>query len=110
MSDIEMLATLIAKWLDSELKDRGASLNTLAGTVVVLHRLIKKAPLEDKDVLTDGGQLIGGRGNHLQNVLSEYGMPNNFLSDGVTTRSTQKFRALLSAIDYGKTFTGLNES
>jgi|SRR5579859_7464953 len=101
MFDTQPLARAIANWLDSQHNAKGASLNTLAGTALVLHKLVKTAPLEEKDVITiDGGQLIGGRGQHLRGVLRQYGMPDDFLSDGVTTRSTQKFRTLLSIIDY----------
>ena len=53
MFDTQPLAKAIANWLDSQQKGRGASLNTLAGTAVVLHKLLKTAPLEEKDVITD---------------------------------------------------------
>src|SRR5258708_1026434 len=95
--DSQALRDAVMQWLENE----GASLNTLAGAVAVLDKLIQTAPLTEGDVFTDGGQIIGGRGSKLRQSLEKYGISPNFLSDGVTTRSTNKFRGLLRALDNG---------
>jgi hypothetical protein len=95
--DPQTLRDAVMQWLENE----GASLNTLAGAVAVLDKLIQKAPLTEEDVFTDGGQIIGGRGFKLRQALQKYGISPGFLSDGVTTRSTNKFRGLLRALDNG---------
>jgi hypothetical protein len=57
---IDELMRQAAEWLDADRNGRGASLNTLAGVVVILDRLIDKAPLTDTEIITADGQLAGG--------------------------------------------------
>jgi len=99
------LGIKLDKWLEAE----GHAKSTLAGTLTVLNRLAGRCPLTDADVFTSGGQLSGGRGAALFAVLKAYGVPDGFLSDGVTTRSTEKFRRLLVALDYGRPLEGMSQ-
>ncbi|MCZ7547355.1 MAG: DUF4928 family protein [Anaerolineae bacterium] len=95
---IDSLRNAIVRWLQQE----GTARSTLAGAIVVLDRLRDYAPLSNKDIFTSGGQLVGGRGEALRNTLARNGETRVFLADGVTTRSTEKFRRLAEAIDCGK--------
>lgn len=95
---IDSLRNAIVRWLQQE----GTARSTLAGAIVVLDKLRDYAPLSNKDIFTSGGQLVGGRGEALRNTLARNGETRVFLADGVTTRSTEKFRRLAEAIDYGK--------
>lgn len=99
-----------AQWLDADRNGRGASLNTLAGVVVILDRLIYRAPLTETEIITAGGQLAGGRGTHLRAILRKHGLSDDLLSDGVTTRSTQRFSAFLNAIMYGEALASLSDA
>lgn len=100
--NIDALAQTVANWLDKDRNGRGASINTLSGIVVVLDRLCETVPLVEENVITSGGQLRGGRGSHLKTTLQKYGLRDDLLSDGVTTRSTQRFRDFISAIHGGE--------
>lgn len=108
--DLTALIQTIERWLDNDLNGRGASINTLCGVAVVLDRLCEAAPLTDEHVITTGGQLRGGRGSNLKAVLRKYGMRDDLLSDGVTTRSTQRFRDFMAAIRYGEALSELNQA
>ena len=94
----------VVRWLEEE----GSAKSTLAGAIVVLDKLAEKAPIAFSDVFTAGGQLIGGRGKGLSNTLAKYGINHPFLSDGVTTRSTEKFRRLIERIDFGQPLAPLS--
>ena len=96
----------LSDWLAKE----GDARSTLAGALVVVEKLSEKCPLRDSDVFTGGGQLIGGRGASLFGILSKHGISENFLRDGVTTRSTEKFKRLLKALDYGQSLKDLSAS
>lgn len=105
----DKLAKELTRKLEEWLGEAGNAKSTLAGALVVLSRMKQKCPLTDDDVFTAGGQLIGSRGNALHTLLSEQGVPR-FLRDGVTTRSTNKFRRLLVALDYGHCLSRMRES
>jgi hypothetical protein len=98
MTPLEQLTEALEAWLARE-RD---SLNTLAGAIVVLDMLHRKLPLTEADVFTQGGQIVGARGLALRQTLERYGIDRRFLSDGVTTRSTNKFIGLLRAIENGQ--------
>ncbi|MBI1256044.1 MAG: DUF4928 domain-containing protein [Chloroflexi bacterium] len=108
--NVDSMIRIIEDWLDKDRNGRGASINTLSGVAIVLDRLCEKAPINDEDVITTGGQLRGGRGSNLRAVLRKYGLRDDLLSDGVTTRSTQRFRDFMAAIDYGKELAQLSQS
>lgn len=97
------LANRVAQWLGEE----GTARSTLAGALVILDRLNEKAPLAASDIFTAGGQIIGSRGEALRQTLAKYGINQSFLADGVTTRSTEKFRRLAEHIDYGRALSSL---
>lgn len=105
--NLDALIKTIENWLDGDRNGRGASINTLSGVTVVLDRLCEGAPLTENKIITEGGQLRGGRGSNLRAVLRKYGMRDDLLSDGVTTRSTQRFRDFLTAISYGEALSNL---
>jgi len=92
------ISEAVAKWLERE----HTAKSTLAGALTVLRSLAEKSPATQEDIFTSGGQLVGGRGQALKSVLAEFGFNKPFLADGVTTRSTEKFRRLLEALDYGR--------
>lgn len=96
----------VTEWLRAE----GNARSTLAGALTVLHVLGGTCPVSDEDVFTPGGQLVGGRGKALRSVLSEFGFDKTFLADGVTTRSTEKFRRLLLVLDYGRPMALLDDT
>lgn len=100
------LAEKLQEWLAQE----GNARSTLAGALVVIEKLSEKCPLTNSAVFTSGGQLIGGRGASLFNILKRHGISENFLRDGVTTRSTEKFRRLLEALDYGRSLRNLPDA
>ncbi len=83
--------------------------STLAGALVVIDKLRTHVPLTDELVFTSNGQLIGGRGQALFSLLKKEGIPENYLRDGVTTRSTDKFRRLLTNIEYGRRLKKLSK-
>jgi len=95
---VAQLSASVAQWLDRE----GEARSTLAGAIVVLDKLHDTAPVGYDMILTSGGQVVGARGQALRTTLQKYGLPSNFLADGVTTRSTERFRRLIEDIDFGK--------
>lgn len=110
LQNLDALIRIIEDWLNKDRNGRGASINTLSGIVIVLDHLCEIAPLTEEHVVTTGGQLRGGRGNNLRAVLRKYGMRDDLLSDGVTTRSTQRFRDFMAAINYGEVLKGLSQA
>jgi hypothetical protein len=96
----ESLRDRVARWVQEE----GDARSTLAGAIVIIDALKRKAPLSEEDIFTGGGQIVGGRGRALKETLSGYGF-EPFLKDGVTTRSTRKFERLAEYLDWGKPLT-----
>ena len=107
---LNALVRTIEEWLDNDRNGRGASINTLSGIVIVLDRLCENVPLVEREIITQGGQLQGGRGLNLRATLRKYEMRDDLLSDGVTTRSTQRFRDFMEVIKYGEALIGLTEA
>lgn len=107
---LDVLKQRLTDWLASERTGKGKSgspaRSTLAGAVVVIDKLRNHAPIQPKDIFTDNGQLIGGRGRSLRTTLARYGEERVFLQDGVTTRSTLKFEKLAKALEWGNPLSG----
>jgi hypothetical protein len=104
---VEQLERAVDEWIDEE--RAAGSRSSLAGALVVLDKLVAKVPITAEDVFTGGGQLIHGRGKALQKFLERSGVPNpeGYLGDGVTTRSTEKFRRLIERLDFGRPLADL---
>lgn len=97
--EAERLREVVAQWLQEE----GLARSTLAGAVVVVDTIRIKAPFTPADVFTLNGQLVGGRGPSLVEILERYGEERRLLADGVTTRSTRKFQRLAEGLEWGVT-------
>ena len=100
------LCEALVEWLMEE----GDARSTLAGAIVILEKLSNMGSVADDDVFTTSGQLVGGRGQALFAVLEKHGVAPGYLRDGVTTRSTEKFRRLLQALQYGHPLSNIDES
>ncbi len=91
------LQNKVVKWLENE-----DARSSLAGAVVVIDYLSTQGLFEEADLFSPNGQISRGRGNGLIAVLAKYGENRVFLKDGVTTRSTLKFRNLADELNWGK--------
>lgn len=100
-----MLIPTINRWLDG-CKQRGKiSRNTIAVGIVVLHHLRQKCPLEEADVFSKGGELVGARSS-LKKTLAEYSVPA-FLKEATNRQVAPFARKLLDALDWGRPLSTL---
>lgn len=106
LNTISHYRTEIERWLEEEESAR----STLAGAVVVVNALRLHGEFELEAIFTRSGQLVGGRGAALKEILSSYGEDRTLLADGVTTRSTMKFQRLAELIDRGSAFKDWTEA
>ncbi|MFO7632989.1 MAG: hypothetical protein R6W76_10630, partial [Caldilinea sp.] len=88
----------------------GVARSTLAGAIITLDVLRRRAPFTEDDLFTPAGQLIGGRGASLKATLQRYGLQHDFLIDGVTTRAMFKFVRLAQAVEWGMPLQGWSQA
>jgi hypothetical protein len=100
-------AQLVRDWI----KEVGNDRSTMVAGLAALDTLVEKCPVTEEDIFSKrgSGEVRKARGSSMRALLSKYGQPTNYLSDGATTRSAApKTRRLLEIIDYGRPLVSLN--
>ena len=98
---------LVHDWI----KEVGNDRSTMIAGLAALDTLLEKCPVAEEDIFSKAGsgEVRKARGSSMRALLSKYGQPTNYLSDGATTRSAApKTRRLLEIIHYGRPLTSLN--
>jgi len=99
---------LVRDWIE----EVGSHRSTMVAGLATLDTLLEKCPLKEEDVFSKAGsgEVRKARGTSMRALLSKYGQPITYLSDGATTRAAApKTRRLLEIVDYGRPLMSLNK-
>jgi hypothetical protein len=94
------LKQIFESWLDSCVRNKRLSRNTIAVGMVVLDHLRQKCPVVKGDVMSEGGELRGSRAG-LGTVLERYGIPKKFLKEATTRQAHQDAQRLFEMYQWG---------
>lgn len=105
MPEFTIIPTL-NRWLQECQQNGKISRNTIAVGIVVLHHLRKQCPLNEADVFSKGGELVGARSN-LTKTLAEYEVPAGYLKEATNRQVAPFARRLLEALKWGSELSRL---
>jgi len=71
---------LLNSWIQSCIRGKKISRNSIAVGIVVLHHLRLKCPVSREDVISPGGEIKGARSG-LGNILETYNIPRHYLKE-----------------------------
>jgi hypothetical protein len=100
MPETSFLQSALHKWLESCERRGGISRNTVAVGIVILDHLRRECPVAKENILSKGGEISGSRAG-LRNVLTTYGLPENYLKEVTTRQAHQDGQRFLEALGYG---------
>ena len=88
-------------WLESCVRQKKLSRNTIAVGLKVLDWLRSECPLPKDSVLSPGGELKGARSG-LRRLFPKYGIPEGFLKEATTRQAAHDAQRLLDMLDEGR--------
>jgi len=106
-ASVPELKQIFSSWLDSCVRKKRLSRNTIAVGMVVLDHLRHKCPAVKSEVMSDGGELRGSRAG-LGAVLNRYGLPGSFLKEATTRQAHQDAQRLFELYQWGEALKGLH--
>lgn len=104
---IDEIHQIFNRWLESCIRNRKISRNTVAMGIVVLDRLQRECPVSREEVISQGGEVSGARSG-LGAILESYEIPKNYLKEITTRQGHQDGQRLFTDLEWGKKFSFLS--
>lgn len=97
---------ILETWLRSCTRKGKISRNTVAIGIVVIHHLLRECPVSRETVLSEGGEVTGGRSG-LGKILEAHGIPSSYLKEATTRQAHQDGQRLFELFDWGRKYDTL---
>ncbi|MHB0989368.1 MAG: DUF4928 family protein [Bellilinea sp.] len=91
----------LEKWLNSCVRGKRISRNTIAVGIVVIDHLRVQGPVSKNGVLSNGGEIKGARSG-LGNILEKYHIPKEYLKEITTRQAHQDGQRLFEIFKWGE--------